>query len=317
LLADRTVTFAALKPGQLFAPGNVLCGDLELADIGLDVSGALAHLLERSDVAAALPYRPADTHKWRTAVRVVAGSGGMLGAAHLVASAAQRTGAGMVHLSSPGVPSDPTLPTEVVGRAVPTTGWAPDILSSLDRFHALVIGPGLGRAEATCASVRDVVANSVTPVVIDGDGLFALAWSRDGARGLLRSRTVPTVITPHDGEFALLSGGRAGGDRLLSARRLAADTGAVVLLKGPATVVADPTGRVLVVNRGDERLATAGSGDVLSGIIGALLAGGVPAFDAAACGAWIHGDAGRRGPFHGLVAGDLPGLIPAVLNDLQ
>lgn len=316
LPADRTITFAALKPGLLFPPGSVLAGELELADVGLDVSSARAHLVQLADVATWVPVRAADAHKWRAAVWVVAGSTGMLGAAHLAAAAAQRAGAGMVRLSSPGVAYDPLAPTEVVGRPVAANGWATDVLGDTDRFHAMVIGPGLGRGDGTTLSVRDVVAKLPIPVVVDGDGLFALAWSGEGARMVLRARTAPTVLTPHDGEYSLLAGRRVGPDRILAARRLAADTGAVVALKGPATVVAEPDGRVLVVTAGDERLATAGTGDVLAGIIAALCAQGVPAFEAAAAGAWIHGQAARRGPARGLVAGDLPPLIPAVLESL-
>ncbi len=314
--ADRTVTFAALKPGLLFPPGSELAGELELADIGLDVSNSTAHLVQGADVAQWVPLRTREAHKWRAALWVVAGSTGMLGAAHLAAAAAQRAGAGMVRLTSPGVSFDPMAPTEVVGRPVAAQGWAADVLGDIDRFHAVVIGPGLGRSDATTLSVRDVVARLPITAVVDGDGLFALAWSGEGARTVLRARTAPTVLTPHDGEYALLAGQRVGPDRILAARRLAADTGAVVALKGPATVVADPSGRVLVVTAGDERLATAGTGDVLAGIIGALCAQGVPAFEAAASGAWIHGQAARRGPARGLVAGDLPALIPAVLEGL-
>jgi NAD(P)H-hydrate epimerase len=152
--------------------------------------------------------------------------------------------------------------------------------------------------------------------VIDGDGLFALGWSSEGASQLLRRRSVPTVLTPHDGEYALLSGNQPGADRLVAARRLAADSGCTVLLKGAATIVADPDGDALVVTAGDARLATAGTGDVLSGIIGALLAGGVRPLHAAAAAAWVHGQAGRRGRRHGLLASDLPDLIPAVLEEL-
>jgi ADP-dependent NAD(P)H-hydrate dehydratase / NAD(P)H-hydrate epimerase len=315
--ADHTVTFAALKPGLLFAPGALLAGTLEVADIGLDVSAARTHLVQQADVAAWLPLRPADAHKWRSAVWVVAGSSGMLGAAHLAARAAQRVGAGMVHLSSPGIGFDPLLPTEVVGKALPAKFWDGEALAAADRFHAAVVGPGLGRADETVASVRGFVARSALPVVVDGDGLFALAWGADGARSVLADRgEAPTVLTPHDGEYTLLTGTRPGRDRLEAARRLSADVGAVVLLKGPATVVAEPGGRALVVTAGDERLATAGTGDVLAGIIGALLAQGLPGFAAAAAGAWIHGQAGRLGPARGLVAGDLPDLVPRVLESL-
>jgi hydroxyethylthiazole kinase-like uncharacterized protein yjeF len=314
--ADRTVTFAALKPGLLFPPGRELAGSVEVADIGLDVSAASAHLVQQADVAAWVPARPVGAHKWRAAVWVIAGSGGMLGAAHLSSRAAQRAGAGMVRLSSPGVPNDPAAPTEVVGRALPSSLWAAEALGDVERFHALIVGPGLGRADVTATSVRELVAKARLPLLVDGDGLFALAWSSEGAATVLAGRDEPTVLTPHDGEFGLLCGAPPGRDRIAAARQLAADLACVVLLKGPTTVVAGPDGEVLVVTAGDERLATAGTGDVLSGIIGALLAQGVPALRAAAAGAWLHGQAGRRGHQRGLVAGDLPELIPAVLEDL-
>jgi NAD(P)H-hydrate epimerase len=316
LPADRTVTFAALKPGLLMPPGSVLAGALEVADIGLDVGAARAHLVQQRDVAEWVPARSTDAHKWRAATWVVAGSGGMLGAAHLAARSAQRAGAGMVRLSIPGIGNDPAAPTEVVVRPLPSTAWHREVLDDLDRFHSLVVGPGLGRADATAASVRALVQAAPLPVVVDGDGLFALAWNPEGAAAGLRGRESATVLTPHDGEYALLRGVRVGRDRLEAARYLAAELDVVVLLKGPTTVVAEPGGDTLVVTAGDERLATAGSGDVLAGVVGALLAAQVPAFEAAAAGAWLHGMAGRRGASRGLVAGDLPDLLPLVLDDL-
>jgi NAD(P)H-hydrate epimerase len=314
--AQRTVTFAALKPGLLFPPGLGLAGAVEVADIGLDASSAMTHLVERADVAAWLPSRAADAHKWRAAVWVVAGSPGMLGAAHLASRAAQRAGAGMVRLSSPGVASDPVAPTEVVGRTVPSALWSEVVLADLGRFHALAIGPGLGRLDTTATSARDVVARAGIPVVVDGDGLFALAWSSDGPGPIVRGRTAPTVVTPHDGEYRLLRGRPPGADRIASARSLAEELHCVVLLKGASTVVTEPGGRSVVVHAGDARLATAGTGDVLTGIIGALLAQQVPPFEAAAAGAWLHGRAALHGPARGFVAGDLPDLIPAVLAEL-
>lgn len=313
LAATRTVTFAALKPGLLVPPGSELAGELELADIGLDVSQANAYLVQQRDVAEWWPVRHATAHKWRNALRVVAGSPTMSGAAALVTQAAMRAGAGMVHLSVPGqVVAD--APLEVVQRALPAAGWSAAALASLDRFRAVVVGPGLGRDDDTAAQARTFSIESPLPIVIDGDGLFALAWNADGAAALLQQRTAPTVLTPHDGEFALLTGAAPGHDRLVAARRLAADTGCVVLLKGPATVVADPRGRTLVVTTGDPRLATAGTGDVLAGIIGALLAADVPALEAAAAAAWVHGQAARRAPATGMIASDLPDFIPAVVE---
>ncbi len=316
LVADRTVTFAALKPGLLFAPGSACTGALEIAEIGLDTSSASIHLVQHHDVSSWVPARSVDSHKWRSALWVIAGSTGMRGAARLAAAAAQRAGAGMVYLSTPGAGVDPQAPTESVNRSLDAQGWAADVLANSERFHAFVVGPGMGRADATAHEIRSFVADSARPMVVDGDGLFALAWSTDGAVPLLRSRPGPTVLTPHDGEYTLIAGRRPGADRIEAARDLARRTQSVVLLKGPATVAANPEGRALVITAGDERLATAGTGDVLAGVIGALLASGVPAFEAAAAGAWIHGQAARRGPARGLVAGDLVELLPPVMETL-
>lgn len=316
LPADRTVTFAAWKPGLLFGPGRALAGEVQVADVGLPVERAGAYLLERTDVAAWWPRRESSAHKWRAAVRVIAGSATMPGAAALVAAGALRAGAGMVHVSSPGAEGPGQLPVEAVQRPLPAIGWADEALHSVDRFHAVVLGPGLGRSDDTVASARFTAVNLPLPLVVDGDGLFALAWNAAGAAALLRDRTAPTVLTPHDGEYQVLTGSLPGSDRLVAARRLAFDTRSVVLLKGPTTVVAAPSGEVVAVAEGDERLATAGTGDVLAGIVGALLAQQVPPFQAAALAAWVHGAAARRGPAVGLVASDLPALLPAVLHDL-
>lgn len=316
--AVATVTFGALKPGLLLPPGREYAGELQLADIGLGAAAgaqARAHLVVSSDVAGWLPRRDASAHKWRAAVRLVAGSRSMAGAAALLASGTLRAGAGMVHLSSPGGLLD-GIPTEVVQREVPAEGWSDEVLDTLDRFHSLVIGPGLGRSDDVATQIRLVVLGAAVPVVIDGDALFAMAWNAQDATALLRRRTTPTVLTPHDGEFALLTGAKPEADRFEAARRLAAASGCIVLLKGPTTVVAEPTGRVLVVTTGDPRLATAGTGDVLAGIIGALLAAGVPAFHAAAAGAWIHGEAANRAPAFGMIAGDIAEHLPELLAEL-
>jgi NAD(P)H-hydrate epimerase len=190
-------------------------------------------------------------------------------------------------------------------------------LRSFDRVHAVVLGPGLGRVDDTAANTREVAIHTPLPIVVDGDGLFALAWNAQGAAALLRQRDAPTVLTPHDGEYQLLTGAAPGPDRLAAARSLAQSSDTVVLLKGATTVVADPAGRVLVVRAGDERLATAGTGDVLAGIIGALLAMRIDPFEAAAMGAWIHGRAAMLGPAIGFVASDLPDLVPQVLSSLR
>jgi NAD(P)H-hydrate epimerase len=314
LAADSTVTFQALKPGLIIGAGRELSGSIDVVDIGLDVSGATAHLVEAADVASWWPKRATDAHKWNGAVRVVAGSPGMLGAGRLSAEAAARCGAGLVMLSSPGI--DPGARSELVQRRIPASDFHGEVLSDLDRFGALVIGPGLGREVGAISSARELIACATLPVVIDGDGIFAAASSAEGAAALLRSRDRPTVITPHDGEYAALVGHAPGADRLGAARELAADLDVVVLLKGPATVISTPKGDVLVVDHGDERLATAGSGDVLAGMIAMLLAAGVAPDRSAAAAAWLHADAARRGPRRGLLAGDIVDLIPSALESL-
>lgn len=312
LAADATVTFAALKPGLLFPPGLELAGEITVADIGLDVSRATAHLVGVEAVAGWLPSRPVAAHKWQSAVWIVAGSPGMGGAAALCAAAAGRTGAGYVRVSTPGGPAE-GLPTEAVRVDLPSREWAPQVIDGLDRFAALVIGNGMGTSPDVVAGIRAVVAAATArglPTVVDADGLTALG---DTAGDLVGPTT---VLTPHDGEFARLAGDPPGADRLAAARILAERTGAVVLLKGRATVVAAPDGEVLVTTTGDERLATAGTGDVLAGVIGALLATGMEPLRAAAAGAFIHGRAGALGWRRGLVAGDLPNAVPVALAEV-
>jgi hydroxyethylthiazole kinase-like uncharacterized protein yjeF len=322
LRADATVTFAAPRPGHLLGRGCELCGELVVADIGLDTTppddeppSEQMAVVEPSDVAAWLPSRARDAHKWASALRIVAGSPGMTGAAHLAAAAAQRAGAGMIALSSPGI--EASAPVEVVDRRLPPFDWAEQVLADLYRYHALVVGPGLGREEYTVPSVVRTVLDALVPVVVDGDGLFALSWNDEGTPAFLAEREVPTVLTPHDGEFGTLTGGRPGPDRVAAVRRLVDLTGATVLLKGPTTVVAGPSTPTWFVANGDQRLATAGTGDVLAGIIGAFLARGLPAVRAATAGAWVHAEAARTAGQHGLVAGDLVGALPLVLADLD
>jgi NAD(P)H-hydrate epimerase len=314
--ADVTVTFAALKPGLLLLPGAARAGRIELVDIGLDVSGATIHLVEESDVCRWLPARPPESHKWRAAAWVVAGSPGMTGAARLSARAAMHAGAGMVRLGVPGV-DQPDPPLEVVGVPLPSSGWETTVLGDLNRFRALLVGPGLGRTEATAAAVREIVARAPVPVIVDADGLVALGEISSAAR-VIAGRTHSTVLTPHDGEFAGLAGGNASGpDRIGAVRKLARATGATVLLKGPATVVAAPDGRVLLSNEGDARLASAGTGDVLSGVVAGFLAQGLDGLTAAGAAAFVHAAAGNLGWRRGLVAGDLLDLLPAVLSRLD
>ncbi|MFP5317327.1 MAG: NAD(P)H-hydrate dehydratase [Acidimicrobiia bacterium] len=311
--ADHTVTFAALKPGLLLGEGPERSGQVEVADIGLDVSSARAALVDEGDLGAWLPPPVRDSHKWRSAVYVVAGSPGMAGAAHLCARATMRAGAGTVRLAIPGVaPLPPFL--EVVGRSVPATGWDADVAEDSARAKAVIVGPGLSRTDSTAEAVRSLLPKVAVPMVLDADGLFALGTAEEAA-DVLRQRSAPTVLTPHDGEFKRLTGHPPGADRLAAARDLAGRTGATVLLKGSTTVVADPDGSSLLANQADARLASAGTGDVLAGVLGALLAQGLPPLRAAGLAAYVHGAAGNRGWRRGLVAGDLLDALPAVLDE--
>ncbi len=312
--ATATLTFAALKPGLLLAAGASLAGRVTVADIGLDVSRSTIGLVEASDAGAWLPARARESHKWTTAVWMVGGSLGMTGAADLSARAAMRSGAGTVRLGVPGQVPSPRW-AEVVGRPLPAEGWDADVLADLGRGKAVVIGPGLGRSAATAAAVRRLLAVTDLPVVVDADALFALGALDDPVR-ILRARPGPTVLTPHDGEFARLAGCAPGPRRISAVRHLAFTTGATVLLKGPTTIVADPAGEVLLATAGDARLASAGTGDVLAGVIGALLAQGLAPTPAAALGAFVHGTAAGLGWRRGLVAGDLLDLLPAAFDSL-
>ncbi len=307
----RTITFAAAKPGHFFHEGRRLSGTIEVADIGLDVSSSTIGVMTDDDIAARWPTRRADAHKWTHGAYVVAGSPGMTGAASLTTEAALRAGAGIVHLASPGVGEVSTSPIEVVRRPIGAESWGHEVLADVSRrFRVLAIGPGLGRADHTMNDIRRVVASADLPIVVDGDALHAL-----DARSV-SARSAPTIITPHDGEFATLAGEPPGDDRVDAARDLARRFGAVVLSKGPTTVIADPSGEVVLVDHGDDRLATAGSGDVLTGVVTGAVAAGASPMDAAGMAAWVCAEAGRRCHRHGTIASDILAAVPLVLDDL-
>jgi ADP-dependent NAD(P)H-hydrate dehydratase / NAD(P)H-hydrate epimerase len=322
--AATTVTFAALKPGLLLAQGPEHAGAVEVADIGLGsdvLEAARTWLVTDADVAAALPRRGRDAHKWQSAVRVIAGSPGMTGAAWMVSTAAMRAGAGYVRLSVPGADAGSLglPPSEVVATTLPPD-WIDAVVDDAERFGVLVVGPGLGRGglgrhgeTGEQSAVARLAVAAPVPVVIDADGLNALG-SVEVLASITSARRHPTIITPHAGEYARLTGGPPGADRLAAVRDTARRSGAVVLLKGSVTVVAAPGGEVLMAAAGSARLATAGTGDVLSGVIGAFLARGLGALEAAAFAAHAHGRAAGSGRAEGLVATDLPDLISTWLS---
>ncbi|MGZ4714912.1 MAG: NAD(P)H-hydrate dehydratase [Acidimicrobiia bacterium] len=319
--ADHTVTFAAPKPGLWFHPGRACAGVVTVADIGIDLGPGADRVgvLADADVAALVPPRDPTTHKWRSGVLVVGGSRGMTGAPMLAAHAATHLGAGIVIAALPGAAAPHASGSEVITRELPATA-AGDIdaaaidavLADVTRFGAVVLGPGLGRAEGTAAVVRTLAAAVPVPLVLDADGLVAIGETVETIAG----RPAPTVLTPHDGEFARLTGAPPGEDRIEATRRLAAAADAVVLLKGPTSVIADSGGTVRLNPTGTADLATAGSGDVLSGMIAAFCAMGSNPLDAAAIAAFVHGRAAERARHTGFVATDLPALAGVVSREL-
>jgi ADP-dependent NAD(P)H-hydrate dehydratase / NAD(P)H-hydrate epimerase len=298
--AVHTVTFGAVKPGLVVGEGRGHAGTVHLVDIGLGphLAPARAHRLTDADVAAHLQPPDASDDKYsRGVVGVVAGSAVYPGAGVLCTGAALRTRPGLVRYA--GTAADGVR--AAWPEAIVTDGRPADA----GRVQAWVVGPGMGTDDDARSVLAEVLATDL-PVVVDADALTLAAREPD----LVRGRGAPTVLTPHDREFERF-GVAVGADRIGSARRLAADLGAVVLLKGDATVVADPGGTAFVNATGTSDLATAGSGDVLSGILGSLLAAGTPAAVTAAAAAHLHGRAGEvaaaRGP---IVAGDLVRRLP-------
>ena len=279
--ADLTVTFGTHKPGLLLARPHV--GRLQLVDIGLDLPAAPVESLERADVLRLLPRAgPGDDKYTRGVVGVAAGSQTYTGAAVLAVGAAVRAGAGMVRFAGA-----PHAAEQVRAR------WPETVVSEHEgaevvdagRVQAWVVGPGLGTDDRAAATVEAVLAQDV-PVLVDADALTVAAQHQEWLRG----RSAPTLLTPHDREFARF-GREVTADRVGSARRLAEELGVTVLLKGDATVVVGD-GVARVNGTGSPALATAGSGDVLSGGAGALLAQGLSPLDAGSVGAYLHGRAG-------------------------
>ncbi|WP_448626880.1 NAD(P)H-hydrate dehydratase [Geodermatophilus sp. URMC 64] len=296
--AQHTVTFGAVKPGLVVGAGRGYAGTVHLVDIGLDLPRASAHQITDADVAARLhPPAPDDDKYSQGVVGIVAGSSTYPGAGVLCTGAALRTRPGLVRYAGTAA--------EGVRAAWPEAIVTSGRPSDAGRVQAWVVGPGMGTDDDARSVLTEVLATDL-PVLVDADGLTMAAREPE----LVRRRGAPTVLTPHDREFARF-GFEVGADRIGAARRLAAELGAVVLLKGDATVVAGPDGAAFVNATGTSWLATAGTGDVLSGIIGALLATGLPAAEAAAAGAHLHGRTGQlaaeRGP---LVSGDLIRRLP-------
>jgi hydroxyethylthiazole kinase-like uncharacterized protein yjeF len=305
--AMHTVTFGAVKPGLVVGQGRAHAGQVHLVDIGLGphLPAPDAVQLTDADAATALgPPSPLDDKYSQGVVGVVAGSATYPGAGVLCTGAALRTRPGLVRYAGTAAEGVRAAWPEAI-----VTDGRPD---DAGRVQAWVVGPGMGTDDAARSVLSEVLATDL-PVLVDADALTLLA--ADPA--LVRGRSAPTVLTPHDREFARF-GAEVGEDRIGAARRLAAELGAVVLLKGEATVVADADGTAYVNATGTSWLATAGTGDVLSGIAGALLATGLPPARAAAVAAHLHGRTGQlaaeRGP---LLAGDLVRRLPEAISRVR
>jgi len=333
--ATVTVTFGVGKVGLYLPPGDEYAGEIRVADIGLmplasGSDAAPVEVLEPRAVGALLPLRAATAHKGTFGhVLVIAGSRGKLGAGLLACEGAGGGGAGLTTLAVPASlqPLAEARVPEVMTASIDDDGAgvacrpAPAALEALLRGRTVVVcGPGLGQGEGPRALLDALLRAATVPLVIDADGLNAVAGTR-----LLAHHRSPVVATPHPGEMARLLGcstAQVQEDRVAAARGFAAAEGVVVVLKGAGTVVAAPDGRCAISRTGNPGLASGGSGDVLAGVTGAMLAQGLTPFDAACFATFVHGRAAdavtvRRGGTPGLLARDLLAELPTAIAGLQ
>jgi hydroxyethylthiazole kinase-like uncharacterized protein yjeF len=324
--AVETVTFFRRKPAHLLMPGRKHCGRVRVADIGIDprvLEEIRPHTFENVPQSwqKSFPVPDIDGHKYaRGHALVLSGELASTGAARLAARGALRAGAGLVTVASPrdALVVNAAALTAIMVRAVDTPVEFAEMLGDR-RLSSVVIGPGAGVSERT----RDYVHTALSAkrgLVLDADALTSFAEAPERLfESIKAAEDAHVVLTPHEGEFPRLfsdiSNKHPGRSKLERVRDAAERAGAVVLLKGPDTVVASPDGRASIASNAPPWLATAGAGDVLAGMIAAFLAQGVPAFEAACIGVWMHGEAaGEAGP--GLIAEDLPEVLPAVFRRL-
>jgi NAD(P)H-hydrate epimerase len=330
-----TVTFAFPKRSLLLYPAAEYAGQVRVADIGIPLAlgrqdRLRLHLLEASDAAPAFPRRAPEAHKGTFGhVLVIAGSVGKTGAASLCALAAQRVGAGLVTLAAPASLNDilEVKLTEVMTAPVAETEARSLSEAGLDRLleltqgkSAVALGPGLGTHPSTQALVRQLLARVQVPVVLDADGINALA----GQPELLRGAACPLVLTPHPGELARLLGcarDRVLADRIPLLQETATGCRLTLILKLARTLIADAQGGVTMVPTGNPGMATGGTGDVLTGLIAGLIAQGVPPTLAAWAGTYVHGlagdlAAGRLGQ-EAMLAGDLLEALPEAIRQVK
>jgi ADP-dependent NAD(P)H-hydrate dehydratase / NAD(P)H-hydrate epimerase len=324
--AAQTVTFFRKKPGHLLIPGRLHCGTISVADIGIPAA-VLASIAPKTFENGAelwradFPVPRHDGHKYdRGHAVIVSGPSWSTGAARLAARGALRVGAGLVTIASPREALAVNAAASLAVMVRPVDG-ATELTKFLAdyRLNALAIGPGVGVGAATCELVLASLAGD-RAVVLDADAITSFAEEpKRLAEALLARRDRATLVTPHEGEFSRYFGAlderTKAGSKLERARRAAQLTGSVVVLKGADTVVAAPDGRAAIAANAPPYLATAGAGDVLTGMAAGLLAQRVPAFEAAAAAVWLHGEAGNEaGP--GLIAEDLSERLPKIYRRL-
>jgi hydroxyethylthiazole kinase-like uncharacterized protein yjeF len=320
--ATATVTFFRLKPGHLLLPGRNHCGETSVADIG--IPARVLEAIEPNTFAnepplwlAEYPWPKPEGHKYaRGHVVVVSGPVYSTGAARLAARGALRAGAGLVTVASPrdAISVNAAQLTAIMVREAEDARALANLLAD-PRKNAVLIGPGVGVSERTNEMVLTTLQSNAT-VVLDADALTAFADTPDRLFASIGGRDAPVVLTPHDGEFARLFSDLASVPKFERARKAAERSGAIIALKGADTVVAAPDGRASINATTSPWLATAGTGDVLGGMILGLLAQGMPAFDGASAAVWLHGATAREfGP--GLIAEDLPEMLPKVLHVLS
>ncbi len=315
--ADLTVTFFRKKPAHVLMPGRELCGEVVVADIGIpEAAAADARLFENGPDRWQYPWPKARGHKYvRGHCVVVSGPAHQTGAARLAARGALRIGAGLVSVASPpdAVGTNAASLTAIMVKPFSGAVGLSDLLKDR-RLNAVVIGPGCGVGRSTQELVAAALA-SEAGVVVDADALTSF---HEDPAVLFRLLRQPAVLTPHEGEFERLFKGvlAKSQNKIEAARAAAAMAGCTILLKGPDTVVAAPDGLATVNTHAPPALATAGSGDVLAGFIGGLMAQGLDSYKAASAAVWLHGEAAFRfGP--GLIAEDLPETLPAALRALR
>jgi len=319
--AVSTVTFFRLKPGHLLLPGRLHCGEVKLAQIGIPDS-LLTTIAPKAFANEPLlwlsnfPWPKPEGHKYaRGHAVVVSGPAYSTGAARLGARGALRVGAGLVTVASPrdAIKVNAAQLTAIMVREANDARALANLLAD-ERKNAVLIGPGILVGERTKELVFAALASN-TAVVLDADAITSFSDDAKRLFAAIRSRKAPVIMTPHDGEFARLFGDIRAASKLERAREAAARSGAVILLKGSDTVVAAPDAIASVNATTSQWLATAGSGDVLGGMVAGLLAQRMTAFQAASAAVWLHGSAAKAfGP--GLIAEDIPEMLPGVLREL-